>query len=66
MRGDDPDKNAARLTVELEAAALRAVCRTYDGLNAAHFRRALQRPVMDWTDGGQRWEPGTRASVSSD
>jgi hypothetical protein len=59
---------AARLTAELEAAALRAISSTYADLNATFFRRRLRRPQIELSDSATRlgaWlRPHRRLQIS--
>jgi hypothetical protein len=54
---------AARLSVELERAALHAVKRTYDDLNGSFFRWKLEVPSFLFVDAGEKlgfWSQRTR------
>jgi hypothetical protein len=63
LRQETYEQRAARFTADLETAALRAIARTYDSLNAEHFRGGLRRPVLLWTEADHRlgaWDAGLR------
>jgi len=60
----DGGQSGESLSVELEAAALRALRRCWDDLNASHFRRCLRRPAIELSDGRSRlglWDREHRA-----
>ncbi|MET0591197.1 MAG: DUF2786 domain-containing protein [Polyangiaceae bacterium] len=48
------EDDAARLTVELEAALLRELRTTYDELNHSYFKRALRSPEIKISDSARR------------
>lgn len=48
------EEDAARLTVELEAALLRELRTTYDELNHSYFKRALRSPEIKISDSAKR------------
>lgn len=53
---------AGRLSVELEAAALRAVANAYADLNVTFFARKLRRPQLELTDSSARLGAWQRAN----